>query len=39
MLVTTRNEQTEGILRLGRAVKDSLILNARNGSIIINSGR
>ncbi len=39
MVVTTRNEQTEGILKLGRAVKDSLILNAKNGSIIINSGR
>jgi len=39
MLITTKDDRSEGILRLGRVTKDSLILNARNGSIIISSDR
>jgi len=39
MQITTKDDRTIGVLRLGRAVRDSLILSALNGTIIINSDR
>ena len=39
MQVTTREDRSEGVLRLGRKTRDSLFVLSHGGSILINSDR